>query len=273
MSKLIFNFSDDVKKRIRRIFEREEELARRGVPFRTVCAGRMDELMRLSDTHLALFKEYIIEDAGDLDPAQADFVVDKLCHELSLNVTVVGRRCDDSGKVPAGAMVFLARADEISRIEDEPSGSEVGSVKHEAGLSDSKPEGFVTAPVGTDTGFGRDDIKRGNVVAESERGVAKPEYDGKSEKVNVLPESFNDEPEMFDDEPQISPELAMFLEADTASDRLDVFRRIREKCDDHMIDTIAVILDMEISQGDIERRRRDVMTCLETKIKYELTRR
>ena len=230
MSKLIFNFSDDVKKRIRRIFEREEELARRGVPFRTVCAGRMDELMSLSDTRLALFKEYIIEDAGDLDPAQADFVVDKLCHELSLNVTVVGRRRDDSGKVPAGAMVFLAQADEISRIEDEPSGSEVGSVKHEAGLSDSKPEGFVTAPVGTETG-------------------------------------------LFDDEPQISPELAMFLEADTASDRLDVFRRIREKCDDHMIDTIAVILDMEIPQGDIERRRRDVITCLETKIKYELTRR
>ena len=30
MSKLIFNFSDDVKKRIRRIFEREEELALQG---------------------------------------------------------------------------------------------------------------------------------------------------------------------------------------------------------------------------------------------------
>ncbi len=231
MSKLIFNFSDDVKKRIRRVFEREEELAQRGVPFRTVCAGRMDELMSLSDTRLSLFKEYIIEDAGDLDPAQADFVVDKLCHELSLDVTVVGRRRDDSGKVPAGAMVFLARADEISKIDDEP--SEIQAADFQYG---SKQVIHVT-------------------------------------KEEAGSENFDDESEMFDDEPQISPELAMFLDADTASDRLDVFRRIREKCDDQIIDTIAVILDMEIPQGDIERRRRDVITCLETKIKYELSRR
>ena len=221
MSKLIFYFSDDAKKRVNKVFEREEELARKGVTFRTVCAGRMDELMSLSDDRLAVFKEYIICDAGDLSTAQADFVTERLRDKLALDVTAVGRRRDDAGKVPGGAMVFLAGADEIKKIEEEGTAEQI-----------NEPE----------------------VIRQSVEPVT-------------------DSHTFAEEEPEIPKELAMFLEADTATDRLDVFRRIKEKCDDHIIDTIAVILDMEIPEGDLERRRRDVITCLETKVKYELTRR
>ena len=70
----------------------------------------------------------------------------------------------------------------------------------------------------------------------------------------------------------ISPYLEEFLDARSAKERLSVFRRIREYTDDKMIDTIAIVLDVVIPEGDLEERRYDVMKCLETKIKYEIER-
>ncbi len=205
MSKLVFYYSNDQRKCTDLVLKREEELSVKGVVFRRISCGQIDRLKELPDERLALFGEYIIEDAGDCTALQADFVIRRLKEGLGLDVTAVGLRCGADGRPLQGAMAFLAKADEIRNIDEDLQGIEP-----------------------------------------------------------------SDNP---DDEPEIPPHLAQFLDADTASDRLEVFRRIREKCDDQMIDTIAVILDMEIPEGDIERRRQDVVTCLETKIKYELTRR
>lgn len=71
---------------------------------------------------------------------------------------------------------------------------------------------------------------------------------------------------------EIPEALAEFLDADSAHERLEVFRRIRDKVDDEMIDTIAVILDVDVPPGDIDKRKSDIINCLEMFAKYEVTR-
>ncbi len=71
----------------------------------------------------------------------------------------------------------------------------------------------------------------------------------------------------------ISPYLEEFLDASSAKDRLEIFRRISEYTDDKMIDTMAIVLDVVIPQGPLEERRYDIQKCLETKLKYEIERR
>ena len=72
---------------------------------------------------------------------------------------------------------------------------------------------------------------------------------------------------------EISPYLEEFLDARTAKERLEVFRRISEYTDDKMIDTMAIVLDVVIPEGALEDRRYDLLKCLETKLKYEIDRR
>ncbi|MBR6329740.1 MAG: hypothetical protein IKR68_08870 [Lachnospiraceae bacterium] len=74
-------------------------------------------------------------------------------------------------------------------------------------------------------------------------------------------------------EENISPYLEEFLDAESVKQRLDVLRRIREHLDDKMIDTMAIALDVVIPEGDLDTRIYDLMSCLETKLKYEIERR
>lgn len=56
--------------------------------------------------------------------------------------------------------------------------------------------------------------------------------------------------------------LLEFLEADSYEEKLEILNRIHNTLDDAMIDTMAVSLDMEIKEGDIEQRYTELMSCL-----------
>lgn len=74
------------------------------------------------------------------------------------------------------------------------------------------------------------------------------------------------------DEPQIHPKLMEFLEADSYEEKLDILSQMKTILDDSMIDTMAVSLDIEVKDGEIERRYNELKNCLLTMEHFECNR-
>lgn len=92
-----------------------------------------------------------------------------------------------------------------------------------------------------------------------------------ADEISAIEEAVQNE--HTEEELAISPQLLSFIEAETNREKLEVFRQIKDSVDNDMINTIAVILDVEIAENDdIEARCADVIYCLETMVKYEVVR-
>ena len=74
------------------------------------------------------------------------------------------------------------------------------------------------------------------------------------------------------EEMNIHPGLLSFLEADTYEEKLEILSQLHPVITDAMIDTMAVSLDIEIKEGDIEQRYNEIMNCLLTMERFECNR-
>jgi hypothetical protein len=63
-----------------------------------------------------------------------------------------------------------------------------------------------------------------------------------------------------------------FLEADTYEQRLNILASLQNRVTDDMINTMAVAVDLEIKDGDIDERYEELKNCLLTFEKYECNR-
>lgn len=70
----------------------------------------------------------------------------------------------------------------------------------------------------------------------------------------------------------IDPGLMEFLDAETYEERIKILAHLHPRITDKMINTMAVALDLDIKDGDIETRYEELLTCLETHAKYECLR-
>lgn len=70
----------------------------------------------------------------------------------------------------------------------------------------------------------------------------------------------------------LDPFLLQFLDADTYEEKLNLLVALHARVTDDMINTMAVSLDVEINDGDIEDRYEALKTCLLTLEKYECNR-
>lgn len=70
----------------------------------------------------------------------------------------------------------------------------------------------------------------------------------------------------------IDPMVLEFLDADTYEQRLNILSALHNRITDEMINTMAVAVDLEIREGDIERRYEELKNCLLTFEKYECNR-
>ena len=75
-----------------------------------------------------------------------------------------------------------------------------------------------------------------------------------------------------DEQVHIDPLVMEFLDADTYEQRLNVLAALRHRITDDMINTMAVAVDLEIKDGDIEARYEELKNCLLTFEKYECNR-
>ena len=66
--------------------------------------------------------------------------------------------------------------------------------------------------------------------------------------------------------------LMAFLEAETYGEKLKVYDSLAGRADEHMFNTIAVSMDLELSGGSIEEQYDNLKSCLLTLERYECSR-
>ncbi|MBD5523862.1 MAG: DUF1653 domain-containing protein [Lachnospiraceae bacterium] len=89
---------------------------------------------------------------------------------------------------------------------------------------------------------------------------------------HTLPESVQQEQVQTDESNEqinIDPLVMDFLDADTYEQRLNILAALRHRITDEMINTMAVAVDLEIKDGDVEERYEELKNCLLTFEKYE----
>ena len=70
----------------------------------------------------------------------------------------------------------------------------------------------------------------------------------------------------------LDPELVEFLDADSYEKKLQILSSLHNRITDAMIDTMAVSLDTEVKEGDIEARYAEIRNCLITMERFECNR-
>ncbi|MCM1143940.1 MAG: DUF1653 domain-containing protein [Blautia sp.] len=74
------------------------------------------------------------------------------------------------------------------------------------------------------------------------------------------------------EELNIDPLVLQFLDADSYEQRLEILAMLHNRIDNEMINTMAVAVDVEIKEGEIEDRYEELKNCLLTFAKYESSR-
>lgn len=70
----------------------------------------------------------------------------------------------------------------------------------------------------------------------------------------------------------LDPGLVDFLDADSYEKKLQILSSLHNRITDAMIDTMAVSLDTEVKEGDIETRYAEIRNCLITMERFECNR-
>lgn len=68
------------------------------------------------------------------------------------------------------------------------------------------------------------------------------------------------------------PNLIRFMDADSFSDKFEVFTQLKSVMTDKLIDELAVVCDLVIPEGDLSERYEQMKRCLLTRMKYERER-
>ena len=75
-----------------------------------------------------------------------------------------------------------------------------------------------------------------------------------------------------EEEIALDPLVLEFLDAETSEQRLNILAAIHHRITDDMINTMAIAVDVEVEEGDIEQRYEDLKNCLLLYDKFEFNR-
>lgn len=81
------------------------------------------------------------------------------------------------------------------------------------------------------------------------------------------------EPSVQEDVSEVDPLILEFLEAETVLQKKNILTALHHRITDDMINTLAVVMDVVIEEGELENRYRQLKTCLETIERYEIERK
>lgn len=74
------------------------------------------------------------------------------------------------------------------------------------------------------------------------------------------------------EELNIDPLVLEFLDADSYEERLNILAALHHRITDEMINTMAVSVDLEIEEGDMQERYEELKNCLLTLERFECNR-
>ena len=72
---------------------------------------------------------------------------------------------------------------------------------------------------------------------------------------------------------EVDPMILEFLDAETNAQKRNILTGLHHRITNEMIDTLAVVMDVVIEEGDLEDRYQQLKTCLETIDRYEIERK
>lgn len=75
------------------------------------------------------------------------------------------------------------------------------------------------------------------------------------------------------EEAEVDPLIMEFLDAETIAQKKNILTALHHRITDEMINTLAVVMDVVIEDGELEERYYQLKTCLETKERYEIERK
>ena len=71
---------------------------------------------------------------------------------------------------------------------------------------------------------------------------------------------------------RVNPKLMQFFDADTLEEKYNILVSMRDEVDDHLINSMAVVLDVVITEGPVADRYEQLKACIRTKQRYETQR-
>ena len=103
-----------------------------------------------------------------------------------------------------------------------------------------------------------------NIVQKAENDKEAAKADGEADK--------NIETESEAETVSIDPLLEAYLDTDSYRERLNILHGLQHRITDHMLNTMAIVIDFELPEGDIQTKYNALNDCLLTKEKYECNR-
>lgn len=82
----------------------------------------------------------------------------------------------------------------------------------------------------------------------------------------------NSKPETDGEEVTLDPMLEAYLDTDSYREKLNILHGLRHRITDHMLLTMAVVIDFELPEGSIESKYDALNDCLVTRERYECNR-
>ena len=98
------------------------------------------------------------------------------------------------------------------------------------------------------------------------------------EEMTVVSESVSETEEVMEMQetegtPEVDPLILEFLDAETILEKKNILIALHYRITDDMINTLAVVMDVVIEEGEVEARYQQLKTCLETIERYEIERK
>ena len=75
-----------------------------------------------------------------------------------------------------------------------------------------------------------------------------------------------------EEEAAIDPLLEAYLDTDSYREKLNILHGLQHRITEHMLNTMAIVIDFELPEGDIQTKYNALNDCLLTKEKYECSR-
>ena len=119
-------------------------------------------------------------------------------------------------------------------------------------------EQMVAAPIAAPVGA---DVAEEKVVAPDARVE-----EAAIENVKVIENTETEE------EITLDPLLEAYLDTDSYRERINILHGLQHRMTEHMLNTMSIVIDFELPEGDIQTKYNALNDCLLTKEKYECNR-